>query len=252
MSEPTIDALLARIEALEREARRSPGAPRRRLRLAVMALAIVGLMAVPVGVFASHAFSDVPTSHKFHTAIGRVAGAGITSGCGGSRYCPSDTVNRGSMAAFLARAAGRATSGPIDGTIPYEEPCCTETTLGSVEIKAGDVTGGTANVKLDVSLIGTTEGVDGCPCAANLWLTDELGELTYAQTFVHLETPTLGGDPIDSASMTAVVPVETGVTTQFDVHGAVVNGTEHVFANGTITAAYFPFDGDGTNAPAVP
>lgn len=37
--------------------------------------------------------------------IDRVAAAGITHGCGGTRYCPSGIVTRGQMAAFLHRAA---------------------------------------------------------------------------------------------------------------------------------------------------
>ena len=36
--------------------------------------------------------------------INRVAAAGITSGCATGKYCPTDTVTRGAMASFLARA----------------------------------------------------------------------------------------------------------------------------------------------------
>jgi hypothetical protein len=39
-------------------------------------------------------------------AINRVAAAGITSGCGTDRYCPTAVVKRGQMAAFLHRALG--------------------------------------------------------------------------------------------------------------------------------------------------
>ena len=38
--------------------------------------------------------------------INRVAAAGITSGCGGGRYCPDLSVTREQMAAFLHRALG--------------------------------------------------------------------------------------------------------------------------------------------------
>jgi len=38
--------------------------------------------------------------------INRVAEAGITQGCGGSRYCPRSGVTRAEMASFLARAYG--------------------------------------------------------------------------------------------------------------------------------------------------
>jgi len=49
-------------------------------------------------------FLDVPASHPFAFDIDAVATAGITGGCGGGRYCPSQAVSRGQMAAFLQRA----------------------------------------------------------------------------------------------------------------------------------------------------
>ena len=51
-------------------------------------------------------FSDVPTTHLFYQAIEALAAAGITGGCGGGKFCPSDPITRGQMAAFLARALG--------------------------------------------------------------------------------------------------------------------------------------------------
>ncbi|MEQ8272428.1 MAG: S-layer homology domain-containing protein [Deltaproteobacteria bacterium] len=54
---------------------------------------------------------NTPTDHfaddegsAFEDAINRLAAAGITSGCGASRYCPLDPVTREQMASFLARA----------------------------------------------------------------------------------------------------------------------------------------------------
>jgi hypothetical protein len=48
-------------------------------------------------------FSD--TAGSIHAdAIGGIAAAGITLGCGGGRYCPSAPVRRDEMASFLARA----------------------------------------------------------------------------------------------------------------------------------------------------
>jgi hypothetical protein len=37
-------------------------------------------------------------------AINRLAAAGVTNGCGGGKYCPSVSVSREEMAAFLHRA----------------------------------------------------------------------------------------------------------------------------------------------------
>ncbi|MCH7667835.1 MAG: S-layer homology domain-containing protein [Acidobacteria bacterium] len=48
-------------------------------------------------------FNDDNTS-IFESDINALAKAGITMGCGESSFCPQDTVTRGQMAAFLARA----------------------------------------------------------------------------------------------------------------------------------------------------
>src|SRR5688572_14903283 len=81
---------------------------RPRLAKRLTRVALVGLMlALPVMVSASHVFNDVPTSHTFHTAISRLYGARLTSGCTATRFCPGANVTRGQMAAFLNRGLGR-------------------------------------------------------------------------------------------------------------------------------------------------
>lgn len=47
---------------------------------------------------------DAGSVHEYD--INRLSVAGITLGCGGDLFCPSDIVDRGSMAAFLVRALG--------------------------------------------------------------------------------------------------------------------------------------------------
>jgi hypothetical protein len=47
---------------------------------------------------------DDGTTHE--ADINALAAAGITSGCAPDRYCPTRTVSRGEMAAFLHRALG--------------------------------------------------------------------------------------------------------------------------------------------------
>jgi hypothetical protein len=48
-------------------------------------------------------FTDDDAS-EFEEEIERLFAAGITTGCGGTRFCPGSNVTRGQMAAFLARA----------------------------------------------------------------------------------------------------------------------------------------------------
>ncbi len=51
-------------------------------------------------------FLDVPTSNPFFQYVEALAASGITGGCGGGNYCPSNPVTRGQMAVFLAKALG--------------------------------------------------------------------------------------------------------------------------------------------------
>jgi len=55
------------------------------------------------GVVAPNAFTD-DNGNTHEGNINRIAQAGITGGCGGTKYCPSASVTRGQMAAFLRRA----------------------------------------------------------------------------------------------------------------------------------------------------
>ena len=72
-------------------------------------------------------FSDVPDGVFFTGAVEAIAAAGITTGCGGGKFCPFDQVLRDQMASFIARAFGLA---PI---IP--PPRATD--LAVVEVAAG-------------------------------------------------------------------------------------------------------------------
>ena len=49
-------------------------------------------------------FNDVPTSYWAAAWIEQLAKDGITSGCGGSSYCPDSSVTRAQMAVFLLKA----------------------------------------------------------------------------------------------------------------------------------------------------
>ena len=86
---------------------RATARPRLAKRLTRMALVAL-MLALPVMVSASHNFSDVPTSHTFHTPISRLFGARLTTGCSSTKFCPGSNVTRGQMAAFLNRGLGRA------------------------------------------------------------------------------------------------------------------------------------------------
>jgi hypothetical protein len=62
-------------------------------------------------------FTDVPASSPFCPWIEELAARGITSGCGGGKYCPSDVVTRSFMAVFLLKS--------LEGSA-YVPPSCTK------------------------------------------------------------------------------------------------------------------------------
>jgi hypothetical protein len=61
-------------------------------------------------------FLDVPPSHIYHGAIVSVAAAGITSGCGGGKYCPDQIVTRDQMSVFILRGEHGGTYNPPPAT----------------------------------------------------------------------------------------------------------------------------------------
>jgi S-layer homology domain len=75
----------------------------RRPRILVVVALAIAAVAFPLGVLAGHRFADVPDSITFHDDIEAIAAAGVTAGCGGGNYCPTDFVTREQMAGFLNR-----------------------------------------------------------------------------------------------------------------------------------------------------
>jgi hypothetical protein len=57
-------------------------------------------------------FTDVPCSSVFAKWINEIALRGITAGCGGGNYCPTEPVTRGQMAVFLTATFGLGLNGP--------------------------------------------------------------------------------------------------------------------------------------------
>jgi S-layer homology domain len=63
----------------------------------------------PACVAGQEMFNDVPASNPFCPFIEELVRRGITGGCGGGNYCPSASVTRAQMAAFLIKTLGAAT-----------------------------------------------------------------------------------------------------------------------------------------------
>jgi hypothetical protein len=57
-------------------------------------------------------FSDVPCASPFAAWVQELVARGITAGCGGGLYCPSNPVTRGQMAVFLTKTFALTLHGP--------------------------------------------------------------------------------------------------------------------------------------------
>jgi S-layer homology domain len=245
MLQPTTEELLARIETLE--GRQRTQGRRRGARMALSVIALAALLAVPIGVFASHSFTDVPDSNTFHTQIGRVKGAGITAGCTATTYCPDANVTRGQMAAFLARTGGRVAYDLFGNTAVAAS--ASGFVLSTITLKPGDVTGGTAYVKIDAGINAFTGTVTGCPCQTGFTIyVNNVAQI--AEVYTSIENINVSGVGYDAVSITKVYAVPTGTAATIELRAN--NGGSGVTVWGDLAATYIPFAGDGTNAVAAP
>ncbi len=77
----------------------------------------------------------------FQAEIEKLVDAGITSGCGGGKFCPNDNVTRGQMAAFLVRALDLP-SAPSAG---FSDTAGTTFEANVDSLAAAGITGGCGN-----------------------------------------------------------------------------------------------------------
>ena len=149
----------------------------------VGAIALTAALAFPLGVVASHGFTDVPDSNTFHADIDALADSGVTTGCAAGKYCPKDFVTREQMAAFLNRlgALGPGKTPVVNATrldgldsseflragsiVTHQQGPWQETLTESVQIHAAasytliEVAGsGQAIVQLELRAPGTIDG----------------------------------------------------------------------------------------------
>ena len=93
--------------------------PRRRATTVVLVAAafLAGSLVSGAGaVWASHTFTDVPTSNQFHDDIDWMATNGISTGYVDGTFRPDAPVSRQAMAAFMHRLSNRTTlhNGSVD------------------------------------------------------------------------------------------------------------------------------------------
>jgi hypothetical protein len=70
------------------------------------------------------AFADVPCPSLFADWIEALAAEGVTGGCGGGNFCPTNPVRRDQMAAFLLKAEHGASYVPAPCTGAFSDVAC--------------------------------------------------------------------------------------------------------------------------------
>ena len=88
-------------------------------------------------------FSDVPCPSLFADWIEALAAEGITGGCGGGNYCPTNPVRRDQMAVFLLKAEhGPAYVPPTCTGVFPDVPCPSQFANWIERLAAENITGG--------------------------------------------------------------------------------------------------------------
>jgi hypothetical protein len=219
------------------------------------------MLALPVMVSASHQFTDVPTSHTFHTAISRLYGARLTTGCSATRFCPGANVTRGQMAAFLNRGLGRAAGDA--GFTEDDWASLDGGALTGVDLLHGGATGGTAHVLVTANVLAYTDEAGICPCELGIVIVnDDTGEESPPMFDIISgaeRSPVDGTSPRyfeASVSVSHLFTVSSGVTNTYSLYARVTHTLSPspentAAADYSISAVYIPFGANGA-APTIP
>ncbi len=237
----------------------------RRLRSAhVLVLVLAGgAIAFPLGVVASHQFSDVPPSNTFHADIAAIRDAGVTSGCAPGKYCPKDFVTREQMAAFLNRlGALEADKTPVvnadrvDGR--HAQGLTRVAQGGAIATTAITSTG---IVYVQVSIEAPTSGyvqltssasIQGAGCSILCNVTAYL-TLTNGNPISLPMVQTVAGSTYETAGPTTVTAVAAG-THIFQLRLIRSDGGNGVISGwyGEMTAHFSPFNATGGVPASAP
>ncbi len=91
----------------------------------------------------SGVFTDVLCSSNFAPWIEQMAAEGITGGCGGGAFCPTNPVRRDQMAVFLLKGEHGSTYVPPDCAGVFGDVACPSTFANWIErLAAENITGG--------------------------------------------------------------------------------------------------------------
>ena len=216
------------------------------------AMAVIGSIS---GAYASHQFSDVPSSSPFHGAIDHVARAGITEGYADGGFHPTDDVSRQQMAAFLDRGLTRVAFD--HGTVQDVAPTDPITPVARLSIRAGASGSGSGFVVLTADFQASPHGPEISDRLFTTWrLVERTGPVS---TFGFAQTDLLSLSDVNdisreyaSGSLSTVVPIAAGETKDFEVNVDLKSSARDFDVQADLTAVYVPFGWNGGGALTRP
>jgi len=236
---------------------------RTRHRAVLVALLLGAAIAFPLGVLASHQFSDVPDSNPYHADIDALVDSGVTTGCGGGKYCPSAFVTREQMAAFMNRLgalqAGKTPVVNADRVDSRHASDLTRFAYSSEDATTLLPADGAEVVYGAVTITAPTSGFVLITASATVLNSGCTQSCDAFGRIRHVETDTYGqwtndtiGTSFGAMSWTVVFPVTAGAHTfQTRLEESVqANGPQYGYW-GQMTAQFSPFDGTGGTAAAL-
>lgn len=243
-------ALAERVRTLEEFAREQQSDRRRlaralrRTRFLAVGMAAVLAVSVPLAAIAvTQSFADVPTTSPFYTVIERVKAAGITAGCGGGNFCPKDAVTREQMSAFLNRAAGRISP----QTFQFALAANGTAQEALIPLRAGDVSGALAYMRIDVNASVSIGNRTDCPCVVELTVVDGTGTVIGPATrYAQIDALSLSNVDTLTISSLYVGVVNTGVDRTAKARFRVIAGPAQMTVTGIAAGTYYPFAWDGS------
>jgi S-layer homology domain len=208
---------------------------------------LVATLAVAVPI-AWASFGDVPPSNPCYDDINAIQGAGITGGCGGGNFCPSDNILRMAEAAFVHRGLPRGGLGGATSVLPAS-PTVVE--LGHVTMSIGGVSGQTQFVLVIGQVDTQISSLTGCPCETSFVVSsDQAGDFSFSGAIMNDSLPAAGGpetNGLETATAAGIVAVPTATNQTFRIFASRVGGTGTVTAFGTLSAVTIPFGSTGAN-----
>ncbi len=224
--------------------------------LVVVSAALLGAaVAFPLGVIATHQFTDVPTTSTFHADIDAIRDAGVTTGCAAGKYCPKDFVTREQMAAFLNRLgalqAGKTpvvNADKVDGRDASDMIYVIDDEKVAYVSIQNDMSANFEQVTIEAPsdgfvLVTASVSINNDGCSSECWVYGaiELSTIPLVDTDIQHQVSLPSLYATVSMTITRVIPVEAGSNTVQVRLKRFASSGQILHSSGQISAIFTPF-----------